>query len=273
MLQETVARNSRKGKVLVLFALLVSGAALWNLPYNSHEEASADFLAAWPGQVQRTSGWKAQCNSYLQSVPITPWSFCANQPALCYAAWSGAQAGCRGSFTCVRAVGLIYGSKGGKTEEAAQIIGAKAGLSHKNIDDMKDASALAAYDGLIVGAPTWNTGAADHLSGTHWDDLIENIRSMSLSGKPVAVFGTGDSVGYGEYFCDDIEELHSAFAEAGAKMLGYTDASGYQHSKSKGQVGDKFLGLPLDQDNESDKTDDRVTKWVEQLKSEGMPLL
>jgi flavodoxin I len=171
----------------------------------------------------------------------------------------------------MRAVGLIYGGVTGKTEQAAQIIGAKTGLQYKNIDDFKDASALAGYDGLIVGAPTWNTGADDHLSGTHWDDLMENIHEMSLSGKPVAVFGTGDSVGYSDYFCDAIEEVHSAFADAGAKMLGYTDASGYQHSKSKGQVGDKFLGLPLDQDNEADMTEDRVTKWVEQLKSEGMP--
>ena len=34
----------------------------------------------------------------------------------------------------------------------------------------------------------------------------------------------------------------------------------------------KFLGLPLDEDNEDDQTDDRITAWVEQLKGEGMPL-
>lgn len=31
----------------------------------------------------------------------------------------------------------------------------------------------------------------------------------------------------------------------------------------------KFCGLALDQDNEDDKTDDRIKGWVAQLKSEG----
>jgi flavodoxin I len=31
----------------------------------------------------------------------------------------------------------------------------------------------------------------------------------------------------------------------------------------------KFCGLPLDQDNEDDKTEDRIKGWIAQLKSEG----
>merc|ERR1712187_350817 len=104
------------------------------------------------------------------------------------------------------------------------------------------------------------------------DDLLEEIRSTDLCGKPVAVFGTSDSVSYGDNFCDAIEELHSTFAAAGAKMLGYVSSDGYQHSESKSVSGDKFLGLPCDQDNEDDQSEDRVKAWVAQLKGEGMPL-
>ena len=32
------------------------------------------------------------------------------------------------------------------------------------------------YDGLIVGAPTWNTGADTERSGTGWDSLLDDIR-------------------------------------------------------------------------------------------------
>merc|ERR1711990_543663 len=105
-----------------------------------------------------------------------------------------------------------------------------------------------------------NTGADEQRSGTAWDDLLEEIRGTDLCGKPVAVFGTGDSVSYGDNFCDAIEELHSAFSAAGAKMVGYFPSEGYQHTESKSQDGDKFLGLPLDQDNEPDMTEDRVAK-------------
>ena len=31
----------------------------------------------------------------------------------------------------------------------------------------------------------------------------------------------------------------------------------------------KFCGLPLDEDNEDDKTEGRIKAWVEQLKGEG----
>merc|ERR1719247_2896898 len=33
-------------------------------------------------------------------------------------------------------------------------------------------------------------------------------------------FGVGDSAGYGDYFCDAIEEVHRTFASAGCKMVG-----------------------------------------------------
>merc|ERR1712186_52109 len=124
---------------------------------------------------------------------------------------------------------------------------------------------LAEYDGLIVGCPTWNTGADEYRSGTAWDDVIDEIKGLDLAGKPVAVFGSGDSAGYGDNFCDGIEELHSTFAAAGAKMLGYVSSEGYQHSESKSEADGKFLGLPLDQDNEDDQPEGRVKAWVGQI--------
>merc|ERR1712037_1064926 len=122
----------------------------------------------------------------------------------------------------------------------------------------------------IVGCPTWNTGADEYRSGTSWDDLLDDIKGVDLKGKPVAVFGCGDSQGYGDNFCDGIEELHNTFQAAGAKMVGYSDASGYDFSESKSVKDGKFLGLPLDQDNEGDQSEERIASWVEQLKSEGM---
>ena len=47
---------------------------------------------------------------------------------------------------------------------------------------------------------------------------------------------------------------------------------GYEHAGSKSEVDGKFLGLPLDEDNQGDQTEDRASDWVTQLKKEGMPL-
>merc|ERR1719387_1620639 len=152
------------------------------------------------------------------------------------------------------------------------MIGEVAGIEAKEIADAGGPGQLKDYDGLIVGAPTWLTGADEQRSGTAWDDYLDDIRAMDLKDKPVAVFGCGDSMSYGDNFCDAIEELHNTFQAAGAKMIGYTDASGYQHSDSKSVQDGKFLGLPLDEDNENDMTKNRVKTWVDQLKSEGMPV-
>merc|ERR1712014_565899 len=125
---------------------------------------------------------------------------------------------------------------------------------------------FADLDGVIAGCPTWNTGADEYRSGTTWDDYVDTIKEYDLSGKTVAIFG------YGDNFCDGIEELHNAFQAAGAKMVGYVDASGYSFDESKSNKGGKFLGLPCDQDNEDDQSEGRVAAWVDQIKSEGMPL-
>lgn len=39
-----------------------------------------------------------------------------------------------------------------------------------------DLGSLADYDALVVGAPTWNTGADTERSGTGWDNLLDDIR-------------------------------------------------------------------------------------------------
>merc|ERR1712039_221203 len=131
---------------------------------------------------------------------------------------------------------------------------------------------LAEYDGIIIGAPTWDTGADEYRTGTTMDDYLDEIRGLSLSGKPVAVFGCGDSAGYGENFCDAIEEIYETFKATGAKMIGSVDASAYTYEESKSIVDGKFLGLATDEDNESDLSEERVKNWVSQLKTEGMPL-
>merc|ERR1712134_66381 len=133
----------------------------------------------------------------------------------------------RKSCLC-RAIGLFYSTQTGNMETIAGKIGEMCGVEAKEIGDVS-ISDLSGYDGLIVGAPTWHTDADTERSGTAWDDALEEIRALSsISGKKVAVFGVGDSVGYSDNFCDAIEELHDAFATAGANMVGYVDPSDYQ---------------------------------------------
>merc|ERR1712060_753842 len=163
--------------------------------------------------------------------------------------------------TACEAVGLLYATQTGNTETVAGHIAEAAGLEAADIGDYA-AEDLAEFDGMIVGCPTWNTDADEYRSGTAWDDLIDEIKETDLSGKTVAVFGCGDSEGYGDNFCDGIEELHETFKAAGAKLVGYVDSSSYNHSESKSVRDGKFLGCPFDEDNQSDLSEERASAWV-----------
>merc|ERR1712050_208888 len=169
----------------------------------------------------------------------------------------------RKARSACEAVGLLYSTQTGNTETVAGYIAAETGLEAADIGDY-GAEDLTEFDGLIVGTPTWNTGADEYRSGTAWDDVIDDIKNLDLSGNPVAVFGCGDQESYGDNFCDCIEEIHSTFAAAGAKMIGYVDSSAYNHSESKSDQNGKFLGCPFDEDNQSDLTPERAAAWVAQ---------
>merc|ERR1719217_885148 len=60
-------------------------------------------------------------------------------------------------------VGLIYSTTTGNTETVAGYISAEIGVDAEDIADVED---ITAYDGLIIGAPTWHTGADSERSGT-----------------------------------------------------------------------------------------------------------
>ena len=168
------------------------------------------------------------------------------------------------------AIGIYFATTTGKTEDIAERLHGlfSTAESPKDLADLPNLSEFASLDGIICGIPTWNTGADSERSGTAWDSLLDNIGSLDLKGKKVAIFGLGDSSTYTENFCDAMEELHSYFVKSGASMVGYVAKSKYTFEESKSVVGDKFCGLPLDEDSESDMTDERLSSWCNQLKTE-----
>ena len=85
---------------------------------------------------------------------------------------------------------------------------------------------LAKYENIIVGTPTWNTGAETERSGTSWDEVYYGeLSELSIQGKPVAVFGLGDQISYGENYADASGEVRR-----GAKDKGRGSRRSYHRS-------------------------------------------
>merc|ERR1719207_337465 len=168
---------------------------------------------------------------------------------------------------------LLYSTTTGNTETAAGYIADATGLEAVDIGDV-EMDTIKECDSLIVGAPTWHTGADSERSGTAWDEfLYGDLTSLDLKGKKVAIFGMGDQAGYADNYCDAMDELEECFKKQGAEIVGQWPTEGYEHEDSKSVRGDKFVGCAFDEDNQPDMSEERAKKWVEQIKGEGIAML
>ncbi|KAL3789499.1 hypothetical protein HJC23_009735 [Cyclotella cryptica] len=173
-------------------------------------------------------------------------------------------------------VGIFFGTSTGSTEEAARMIASEFGADAAGpfeIDSVQGSCAeeFTKYDALVVGTPTWNTGADLERSGTGWDEIYySEMQDLKIAGKKVAVFGLGDSVSYSDNYADATGELHDVFENLGCKMMGYTSTEGYLHDASKSIRGDQFCGLLLDAVNQEELTEERIRNWVAALRAEGI---
>ena len=164
---------------------------------------------------------------------------------------------------------IFFATSTGKTEDIAdRLKDLLPGTEAKDVDNIGSSDELVAAEALICCVPTWNTGADEARSGTAWDDYAQEIPGLDFAGKPVAILGLGDSSGYSDFFCDAMEELYTAFLQSGAKLIGKVPTDGYTYDDSKSVIDGKFCGLAIDEDNESELTDQRLSSWVKQIQSE-----
>ena len=192
-------------------------------------------------------------NKKLLNRSVLPWSFRKK--------WCGAQF--RMKFT------IVYASATGHTEDIAERLDQLLPDSElKELDELQSVQDMENCEALICCTPTWNTGSDVKRSGTSWDEHIEAIPTLDCSGKPVAIVGLGDSAAFSKFFCDAMEELYTAFKKAGGNLIGHVSGDGYIFDDSKSMIDGMFCGLPIDEDNESEKTQERLESWCKQLLSQ-----
>jgi flavodoxin I len=162
-------------------------------------------------------------------------------------------------------IGIFYGSSGGNTQRVAKSIAAKlGGVSDSDIYDAGKAGAdnLTPYDVLLFGSSTWGLGDLQD----DWESFLKIVVSADLSGKKVALFGCGDSSSYPDTFCNAMGAIYKAVKDK-TTVVGFTGTDGYSFDDSEAVVDGHFVGLAVDEDNESNLTNERIDKWVEQLKA------
>ena len=154
---------------------------------------------------------------------------------------------------------IFYGSTTGTTEMVAGKVGELLGaevLSATEIDRVEE------YDFVIFATSTWGMGDLQD----DWYEALDKLKTKNLSGKKVGLIGIGDQFGFGDTFVDGIGTIYEEIKDMGINLVGKTSTDGYSFSGSKAVVDDEFVGLVLDENNQSELTDERINAWVEKVK-------
>jgi flavodoxin I len=159
-------------------------------------------------------------------------------------------------------IGIYYGSTSGNTQEVAEKIAKKLDVAPTDVHDVSNADTnFSPYDVILFGSSTLGYGDLQD----DWDSYIDKVKTADLNGKKVALFGCGDSVSYSDTFCDAMGKIYDVIKDKGCQLIGKVNTEGYSYDGSEALVGGQFIGLPIDNDNEYDQTDQRIACWTEDL--------
>ena len=159
-------------------------------------------------------------------------------------------------------IGIFYGSSTGNTKDVAVKLQEALGGDLHNITDV-DTDAIAGYDNLVFATSTWGAGDLQD----DWEDFFPNLDDIDFSGKKVAIMGLGDQENYGDTFVDGMQLLAEKVEQLGGQLVGFTSTEGYEYDSSEAERDGGFVGLVIDEDGQSDLTDERVVNWAADLKT------
>ena len=166
---------------------------------------------------------------------------------------------------------VFYGPEKGSVDRVAHYIAKEFGEDKIDLISVKDKepTLMEQYDKIIIGVSTvgmtnWNS---EYIKND-WDLFSKGLSEVNLKGKDVAIFGLGDQVTYPEHFVDALGWLADKLIPLGANLVGHVGSDDYEFEESEGFRDGKFLGLPVDEDTEPERSEERVKMWVNLLVTE-----
>ncbi|HIV49368.1 flavodoxin [uncultured Helicobacter sp.] len=159
-------------------------------------------------------------------------------------------------------IGIFYGSDSSNTQHICQKVAKE--LGNAETFDVAKASKeeFMSFDNLILATPTYGSGDLQD----DWESFLGALSEEDFAGKVIAFIGVGDQDTYSDTFCNGVSYLYHKAAKA--KRIGQTANEGYYFDDTEALVDGKLVGLLLDEDNQSDLSDERISKWVTQIRGE-----
>jgi flavodoxin I len=158
---------------------------------------------------------------------------------------------------------IFYGSSTGNTESVAKEIAKNLGIQEVFDIAKEGAAKIEQYEKIILGTSTWGSGDLQD----DWDDEWATFKEIDFKGKTVALFGLGDQECYGDNYLDAMGAIYEVVVKNGGIVVGEWSSEGYIHDASAAEIEEGyFVGLALDEDNESELSASRIEQWCSQIK-------
>ncbi|HDZ41610.1 MAG TPA: flavodoxin [Bacteroidetes bacterium] len=171
----------------------------------------------------------------------------------------------------MKKTGIFYGPAGGRTESVAKRLGELLGPENHDLISLDRAGAddLDKYDNIIfgiatIGKETWDAEPVE----SAWFDFMPRLEKAKLEGKKIAIYGLGDHLRWPLHFVDAMGQLYRLLQEKGIDTVGKVSPDDYTFEESEALVDGMFVGLPIDEDFQSELTSQRIKAWVKQICSE-----
>lgn len=172
----------------------------------------------------------------------------------------------------MKKTGLFYAPAGGSVERVAQKIIdiiASDQLDSFLLTQDSQPQQLLAYDTLLFGISTVGRDRWDSAYGKiGWDFFLPRLNDIDLNQKKVAIFGLGNHILYPNNFVDALGWLGQKVLDRNGNLVGWCDPDNYEFDDSEGLINGRFPGLPLDEDNDNDLTDNRLNAWLRHVRPE-----
>ena len=167
---------------------------------------------------------------------------------------------------------IFFSPQGGNVNSVADKLGELIGNDRVDIFPVTEVEKedVDKYNKIIL---VGSTVGADHWDNEtivdEWIEFFSKIKEISFEDKKVAIVGLGNSVLYPSHFADDMAVLYEGVLKQNARVFGFVDAEGYDFEDSEALNDDGlFCGLPIDEDNEPELSEDRLKRWILQLQAD-----
>lgn len=165
----------------------------------------------------------------------------------------------------MKKIGIFYGTTSGMTQGIVDELEFYLKNHEYYVFNVKDGiEDINNYSNLIFISPTYGVGELQK----DWENVFNAFKKIDFKNKVIGIVSLGNQLAFGESFAESMRIIYDVVSENNGKIVGFTSPEGYLFKESKAVINEKFVGLAIDEHNDSDITPERISNWINSIKKD-----